>query len=98
MVEYVKDKFPEATYLAKPVPRRGSSWNRMAPGQGADGYGTKISTDYMVVIDKIKYRVYACCVSNVASHYILVKKEAYYIDDFDISEKVKKEARTLSTN
>jgi hypothetical protein len=43
------------------------------PGQGADGYGRKISTDMIVQIkgEKRKRRVFCTCFSNAGSHWIV---------------------------
>ena len=57
----------------KPVPRRGIL--QLAPGQNQDGYGDRISTDYMIRDPNDKdpkrwYRVFCICWSNSGSHYI----------------------------
>ena len=77
--------------IYKPVPRRGPSWMPILPGQGADGYGSKITTDWVVVFNgdtrKIKHRVYATCYSNAASHWIMVEKQKYHLMDGDFPER-----------
>jgi hypothetical protein len=50
-------------------------------GQGADGYGSKITTHRMLRFwgDSRLRRVYATCYSNAASHWIIYKGERLYI-------------------
>lgn len=73
--------------VLKPVTRRGPSWNQMLPGQGADGYGKKISTDRVLVFpdSKKQYRVYATCFSNCASHWIVKNGQTLHLRDTDLS-------------
>lgn len=54
-----------------PVPRRGVL--QLAPGQSAEGYGRKITTDIVLKFrgDTQERRVYATCFSNAASHWII---------------------------
>lgn len=47
------------------------------------GYGSKLPTQYMVLTNNRKYRVYAICFSNCASYYILINKERVYLRDSD---------------
>jgi hypothetical protein len=75
-VDYLEDAGEYKIYR-RPVQRRGIL--QLAPGQGDDGYGDKISTDYIVLFNGKKYRVYAICHSNVASHYILVDKQRLFV-------------------
>lgn len=72
------------TIHKRPVPRRGIL--QLAPGQGADGYGDKISTDYVLRLDgdSRTYRVYAVCHSNVASFYVLKGGEKLFVRDADL--------------
>ena len=51
-----------------------------------DGYGDKLPTQYKVHFGKRKYRVYAICWSNVASHYILIQGERYFLHDYDFDK------------
>ena len=50
---------------------------QLAPGQGADGYGRKIKTEYQVRFNgKGPWRqVYCCCISNSGTHYVLQGKD-----------------------
>jgi len=89
MITYVRNAFPDAKYSRVPVARWGILQH--APGQGADGYGKKITTDYMVRIGKMAYRVYATCFSNCASHWIVVKGKTYHVGDFDIPDFVRQD-------
>jgi hypothetical protein len=75
-VEYVEDA-GKYEISRRAVERRGIL--QLAPGQGEDGYGSKITTDYIVRFGGRVYRVYAVCHSNVASHYILVKRRKLFI-------------------
>lgn len=86
-VRYLTDVFEGVQFIRKDVPRFGMM--QQARGQGADGYGKKISTDYMAILNGRKYRVYAVCFSNAASHYVTIKKESYYLRDFDIPDEVR---------
>jgi len=52
--------------------------------RSASGYGNKLPTHWMVKFGKRTYRVYAICWSNVASYYILISKQAYYLRDSDL--------------
>jgi len=80
-VKYVEEKFE---VVMKPVPRRGIL--QIAPGQGQDGYGRKISTDRMVRFEDHPrlYRVYCVTFSNNASHYIVRKGETLYFKSTDL--------------
>jgi len=51
-----------------------------------DGYGDKIPTDLMCRFGKRNYRVYAICWSNVASHYVLIGKQKYFLHDYDVDK------------
>ena len=51
------------------------------PAKG-DGYGSKLLTPYQVDNGKRKYRVYAICWSNAASHYVKVEGEVLFIQDY----------------
>ena len=46
------------------------------------GYGTKIPTEYTVFDGKLYRRVYAICYGNSASHYVIVKGERLFIQDY----------------
>ncbi len=50
-------------------------------GKGVDGYGKKIATRWMVKLagEKRLRRVYAICYSNVASHYVEIMGERFYL-------------------
>ena len=79
-VKYLQDHY-DVKFIRKPVPRRGML--QLAPGQGADGYGSKISTDFIAIIGGIQHRVYYCCFSNAGSHYVLVKGETFYLRELE---------------
>ena len=76
------------TIYLKPVRRRGGIL-QLAPGQNQTGYGSKISTDYVLVFNgsKRQRRIYAICWSNAASHYVNVEGKALFLrGGFDRSE------------
>lgn len=64
-----------------PVVRRG--FMGLLPGQGDDGYGRKITTEIMLRFEgeSRKYRVYATCFSNVASHWVIRKGVKLWLRD-----------------
>jgi hypothetical protein len=75
-----------------PKGARKSAWGIRFPGQGADGYGNKISTDLMVQFrgEKRKYRVYCACFSNCGSNWIVRNGQPLFLRtvflNSDISE------------
>jgi hypothetical protein len=76
-------------YLNPPytVTRKLLWWQKRGLQQTATGYGSKLTTAYMLTApgDRPR-RVYAICYSNVASYYVLVKCEVLYLRDGDLSE------------
>lgn len=56
-------------------------WGLYLPGQNVDGYGSKITTDLMLQFtgEKKRYRIYATCFANAASHWIIWKGEKLYL-------------------
>ncbi len=65
-----------------PVPRRGEFG--YLPGQDADGYGKKISTDYMIRFrdgGKKWYRVYITQYSNAGTAWIEREGKQYVVRD-----------------
>lgn len=76
-LRYIRDEKPDAEfYLAPIVGHR--------PGQGADGYGRKISTDYAVRYGGRTRRVYCCIFSNAGSLYVVDRGGRLYVGDFDM--------------
>ena len=75
-ITYLEDGFE---FVIRPVKRRGML--ALSPGQNADCYGSKISTDRMVRFqgEKRLYRVYATCYSNAASHWIIRHGQTLHI-------------------
>jgi hypothetical protein len=76
------------TITIEPVPRRGIL--QLAPGQGADGYGKKISTDYQAHLpnEPRPYRVYAVCFSNSASHFIVRRGQTLFLASGELDYQV----------
>lgn len=86
-VEHLTEKFDGVEFFKKPVPRLGMM--QLAPGQGSDGYGKKISTDYMAKVNGRNHRVYCICFSNSGSLYVVVGGKNYYVRDFDVPDEVR---------
>lgn len=81
-VTYVPGEINEDYFVVRndatmPKGARHTPWGTFFPGQGADSYGKKISTDLMLQFkgEKRKYRVYCTCFSNCGSHWIMRKGE-----------------------
>lgn len=75
-------KYAENFKLSRqPVQRHPKNGNER--GRNSHGYGSKISTDFVLQFNNNarKYRVYAICWSNVASHYVVVKGEKLFVRD-----------------
>ena len=77
-----------SNYEAKrvPVTMRGYC----APGQSQTGYGLKISTDYMIrFFDRSPLRwrrIYASCISNVASYWVIREGKKLFLSDCNLEE------------
>lgn len=63
-------------------------WQKRGLQQTATGYGSRLTTEYMILPDggKIWLRVYACCYSNAASFYILPKRSTVWIRDWQLQQ------------
>ena len=81
-VRYLTKCFKGVTFKHQPVPRFG--FMQLAPGQGADGYGRKIATDWKALVNGRWCRVYCCCYSNSGSLYVSIKAGRFYVLDSDI--------------
>tara|TARA_R110002020_G_scaffold308903_1_gene524475 strand:+ start:456 stop:731 length:276 start_codon:yes stop_codon:yes gene_type:complete len=55
-------------------------WHKRGLQQTASGYGLKLTTRYKVRHNGRLWRVYATCISNAASHWILVKGQKLHLD------------------
>lgn len=86
-VLYLRETHPDTVYLKKPVKRKGVL--QIAPGQGKDGYGRKISTDYMAVSNGVTRRVYCCQYSNAGTCYVIIDGKWHVVGDFDIPEEIR---------
>ena len=87
VVKYLCDVHADVTFKRNDVPRRGMM--QLAPGQGADGYGRKISTDYMAHVNGKWRRIYCCCFSNAGSLYVEDGKDWLHVRDTDIPDSVR---------
>lgn len=78
-IQYADEVVGPYTLHRRPVPRRGML--QLAPGQGADGYGRKISTDICLKFsgEKRERRVYCCCFSNCGTCYVVVNGQTLYL-------------------
>lgn len=74
-IKYLEDKYEFSVHEAT------LEWQKRGLSFTATGYGSKIPTRNMVFIPKKKrcYRIYATCYSNVASFWIIVDKERYFL-------------------
>lgn len=63
-------------------------WQRAGLQQTATGYGSKLTTSYMLSVPDSKrvYRVYAICYSNAASFYILRNGTRVFLRDWELEE------------
>lgn len=54
--------------------------------QTASGYGRKLATEYVLLCDDSRERrVYAHCMSNTASLYVLIDNVRFYVNDWDLT-------------
>lgn len=61
-------------------------WQKAGLQQTASGYGSKLTTEYMLHVPGAKraYRVYAVCYSNVASFYIVRRGVRLFLRDYEL--------------
>jgi hypothetical protein len=52
--------------------------------RSVSGYGNKLPTHWMVKFGKRNYRVYAICWAKVASLYVLISGQRYFLHEYDI--------------
>lgn len=64
------------------------AWQKQGLQQTASGYGSKLTTEYMVrITGSIRWhRVYAICWSNVASFYVVWKHTRLFLRDSQLQE------------
>lgn len=75
-IEYADEVVgPYKLYRSEPPGVERTPWGVIYPGQDETGYGKKITTDVVLRFDgsNRRYRVYATCFSNAASHWITYK-------------------------
>jgi hypothetical protein len=56
-------------------------WQRAGLQETTTGYGLKLTTPYKVRHEGRLFRVYATCVSNVASYWIMCKGQKLHVHD-----------------
>jgi hypothetical protein len=78
-IRYLRELQPAAVFYRAPIDGR-------RPGQGADGYGRKIATDYAARYGGRTRRVYCCIFSNAGSLYVVDHGERLYVGDFDMDD------------
>ncbi len=81
-VTYLRDVHEGAFVIKHPIKLVGDQ----RPGQNAEGYGDKITTDYMAVVKNKRYRVYAICWSNASSYYVIIENKKLFVSDFDVKD------------
>lgn len=77
MVQYAEDHFGVIESKTEPPPSVKAG--RYPYGQGADGYGSKIATNYLVRLDRRGpwRRVYCTCFSNCGTVWVSAKGKRY---------------------
>lgn len=87
-IRYLSDELAgrkRYTFERSPVQRSGGLLN-LLPGQNEEGYGDKISTDWVCKIEGCKpVRVYAVCWSNSASFYVIYDKTKCYLHSTELN-------------
>lgn len=78
-IKYADEVVGTYTLHRRPVPKRGML--QLSPGQGADGYGKKITTDICLKFrgEKKERRVYCICFSNSGTCYVVVNGKPLYL-------------------
>jgi len=74
-IQFIDDVFPNALRF-EPRPLW---WQEQGLMQTATGYGRNLTTRYMVAVSGKVYRVYASCCSNVATLWVTIKGQRYYL-------------------
>jgi hypothetical protein len=90
-VEYAEDKVGGFKLFRRPVPREGLL--QLAPGQSQEGYGSKITTDFVLQFygEAKKHRVYCTCWSNAGSLWITHERRRLYLRTHFQSEVIEEE-------
>jgi hypothetical protein len=55
-------------------------WHEKGLSQTASGYGRKLTTSHKISYNGKLYRIYATCISNVASLWFTVKGKRIYVN------------------
>lgn len=87
VVRYADEVVGSYTLYRREVAKRGGIL-QLAPGQGQDGYGRKITSDIVLRFggEGRAYRVYATCFSNAASLWIMYQGQKLHLRDHSQSE------------
>jgi hypothetical protein len=79
------DPIPEAVRLEiEGVVKEPLWYHKRGLMQTSTGYGRKLRTEYVVIIDGRRHRVYSSCFSNVSTQYIIKNGKHVTIDMDDI--------------
>lgn len=80
-----KDQVAYASNVGKFTIFRRPITSHVRPGLNADGYGSKISTDYMIKFEGVNrlFRVYTYCHSNVAVYFIFRRGVRLHVRDVE---------------
>ena len=82
-MKYIESNSDDFVKCPTPAHLQRNAWggfaNPKALGMSSMGYGRKIRTIWKVEHGGKLYRVYATCISNGASHWILAKGEKLFI-------------------
>ena len=54
-------------------------WHKRGLSETLSGYGSRLTTPWQVVYNGRRYRVYATCWSNTATHWIQSKGQKLYV-------------------
>jgi len=73
LMEVIRDE--SGQFVERELVYSPTTWQRQGLHETSTGYGNRLNTGYKIRYAGKMRRVYAICHSNVASFYVLVKKE-----------------------
>ncbi len=87
-IEYAHDIGKYTLHRNDPKGKRIAPWGTFLPGQHETGYGLKITTDIVLKFqnEKRERRVYATCISNAASHWIMYNGRKVHLMSHDSTD------------